>query len=50
MVHRFHKVDVVSYKREQAWRQRLKRAYTRPEYDEARAALETLHRELSTAV
>ena len=39
----------VSYlaKREQAsWRQRLQRAYTRPEYDEARAALETLHREL----
>ena len=34
-------------KREQAsWRQRLQRAYTRPEYDEARAALETLHREL----
>ena len=34
-------------KREQAsWRQRLQRAYNRPEYDEARAALETLHREL----
>ena len=41
--------NVVSYlaKREQAsWRQRLQRAYTRPESDEARAALETLHREL----
>ena len=41
--------NVVSYlaKTEQAsWRQRLQRAYNRPEYDEARAALETLHREL----
>ena len=41
--------NVVSYvaKREQpVWRQRLQRAYNRPEYDEARAALETLHREL----
>ncbi len=52
LVHRcqWHKREnVVSYlaKREQAsWRQRLQRAYTRPEYDEARAALETLHREL----
>ena len=45
----WHKRERVSYlaKREQAsWRQRLQRAYTRPEYDEARAALETLHREL----
>ena len=34
-------------KTEQAsWRQRLQRAYNRPDYDEARAALETLHREL----
>ena len=34
-------------KQEQAsWRQRLQRAYNRPEYDEARTALETLHREL----
>ena len=34
-------------KTEQAsWRQRFQRAYNRPEYDEARAALETLHREL----
>ena len=52
LVHRcqWHKREnVVSYlaKREQAsWRQRLQRVYTRPEYDEARAALETLHREL----
>ena len=52
LVHRcqWHKREnVVSSlaKREQAsWRQRLQRAYTRPEYDEARAALETLHREL----
>ena len=52
VVHRcqWHKREnVVSYlaKREQAsWRQILQRAYTRPEYDEARAALETLHREL----
>ena len=41
--------NVVSYlaKTEQpSWRQRLQRAYNRPEYDEARAALETLHREL----
>ena len=41
--------NVVSYlaKTEQAsWRQRLQRAYNRPDYDEARAALETLHREL----
>ena len=40
---------MVSYlaKTEQAsWRQRFQRAYNRPEYDEARAALETLHREL----
>ena len=29
-----------------SWRQRLQRAYHRPEYDEARAVLETLHREL----
>ncbi len=28
------------------WRQRLQRAYTRPDYDEARGALETLHGEL----
>ena len=34
-------------KREQAvWRQRLQRAYNRPEYDEALTALETLHGEL----
>ena len=34
-------------KSEQAsWRQRLQRAYTRPEYDEAQAALETLHHKL----
>ena len=52
LVHRcqWHKREnVVRYlaKREQAsWRQRLQRAYNRPEYDEARAALETLHREL----
>ena len=52
LVHRcqWHKREnVVSYlaKREQAaWRQRLQRAYNRPEYEEARAALETLHREL----
>ena len=52
LVHRcqWHKREnVVSYlaKREQAsWRQRLQRAYTRPEYEEARTALETLHREL----
>ena len=52
LVHRcqWHKREnVVSYlaKREQAaWRQRLQRAYNRPEYDEARAALATLHREL----
>lgn len=38
--------NVVSYlsKTEQAaWRRRLQRAYQRPEYDEARAALEQLH-------
>ena len=52
LVHRcqWHKREnVVSYlaKTEQAsWRQRLQRACNRPEYDEARAALETLHREL----
>ena len=52
LVHRcqWHKREnVVSYlaKREQAvWRQRLQRAYHCPEYEEARAALETLHREL----
>ena len=52
LVHRcqWHKREnVVSYlaKTEQAsWRQRLQRAYNRPDYDEARAALETLHREL----
>ena len=41
--------NVVSYlaKQEQvAWRQRLQRAYTRPEYDEALGALTTLHGEL----
>ena len=41
--------NVVSYlaKNEQAsWRQRLQRAYNRPAYEEARAALETLHPEL----
>ena len=41
--------NVVSYlsKTEQAaWRRRLQRAYERPEYDEARAALEQLHGEL----
>ena len=41
--------NVVSYlpKTEQLlWRQRLQRAYNRPEYDEARAALEKLHDEL----
>ena len=40
--------NVVSYlsKTEQAaWRRRLQRAYERPEYDEARAALEQLHGE-----
>ena len=52
LVHRcqWHKREnVVSYlaKTAQAsWRQRFQRAYNRPEYDEARAALETLHREL----
>ena len=52
LVHRcqWHKREnVVSYlaKTEQAsWRQRLQRAYNRPDYDETRAALETLHREL----
>ena len=52
LVHRcqWHKREnVVRYlaKSEQAsWRQRLQRAYNRPEYDEARTALETLHREL----
>ena len=52
LVHRCqgHKREnVVSYlaKSEQAsWRQRLQRAYNRPEYEEARAALETLQREL----
>ena len=30
-----------------AWRQRLQRAYTRPTYEEAVAALDTLHRELT---
>ena len=41
--------NVVSHraKNEQAvWRQRLQRAYTRPAYDEALGALETLHGEL----
>ena len=41
--------NVVRYlsKSEQApWRQRLQRAYNRPKYEEARGALETLHREL----
>jgi transposase-like protein len=41
--------NVVSYlpKSEQAtWRKRLQRAYDRPTYTEARAALNTLHREL----
>jgi len=41
--------NVVSYlaKREQVvWRQRLQRAYTRPDYAEALSALETLHGEL----
>ena len=41
--------NVVSHlaKSEQAvWRQRLQRAYNRPEYDEALTALETLHGEL----
>ena len=41
--------NVVSYlaKNEQApWRQRLQRAYTRPDYEEALSALETLHGEL----
>ena len=52
LVHRcqWHKREnVVSdlAKSEQAsWRQRLQRAYNRPEYDEALAALETLRREL----
>ena len=52
LVHRcqWHKREnVVSYlaKSEQAsWRQRLQRAYNRPAYDEALAALEALHREL----
>ena len=53
LVHRcqWHKREnVVSYlpKTEQAsWRQRLQRAYTRPTYEEAVAALDTLHRELT---
>ena len=41
--------NVVSYlaKGEQTvWRQRLQRAYNRPDYDEALGALETLHGEL----
>ncbi len=41
--------NVVRYlsKTEQAvWRRRLQRAYERPEYDEARAALGELHGEL----
>ena len=41
--------NVVSYlgKHEQVvWRQRLQRAYNRPDYNEAIGALETLHREL----
>lgn len=41
--------NVVSYlaKAEQtSWRQRLQRAYNRPAYEEAHAALATLHREL----
>ena len=41
--------NVVSYlaKNEQAmWRQRLQRAYNRPDYAEALGALETLHGEL----
>ena len=41
--------NVVSYlgKHEQGvWRQRLQRAYNRPDYNEAIGALETLHREL----
>ena len=41
--------NVVSHlaKNEQAvWRQRLQRAYNRPDYDEALGALETLHGEL----
>ena len=41
--------NVVSYlaKNEQVmWRQRLQRAYNRPDYDEALGALETLHGEL----
>jgi len=52
LVHRcqWHEREtVVSYlaTTEQAsWRQRLQRAYNRPDDDEARAALETLHREL----
>jgi transposase-like protein len=52
VVHRcqWHKREnVVSHlsKGEQAsWRQRLQRAYNRPEYDEAFAALEALHSEL----
>ena len=45
--------NVVSHlaKSEQAvWRQRLQRAYNRPEYDEALTALETLHGELDEPV
>ena len=41
--------NVISYlsKSEQVpWRRRLQRAYNRPEYEEAHAALETLHAEL----
>ena len=41
--------NVVSYLSETeqaAWRKRLQRAYQRPEYNEARAALEQLHGEL----
>ena len=41
--------NVVSYlatHEQVVWRQRLQRAYTRPDYDEALGALETLHGEL----
>ena len=45
--------NVVSYlaKTEQPlWRQRLQRAYHRPEYDEAVAALRQLHGELEIGI
>ena len=43
---REHVVSDLAKQEQASWRQRLPRAYNRPEYDEARTALETLHREL----